>query len=297
MPRSAIARLAFIGFGEAARTFLGAWDDDRPLSLGAFDIKSERAETRTTIHKAYADHGVDGAETPAEALAGATAALSLVTADQALAAAEAGAPHLAPGAWWFDGNSCAPDTKRRAAAAVARHGGRYVDMAIMAPVNPLRLRVPVLLAGPDAAEGQKVLETLGFSPALAGAEVGQATAIKMIRSVMIKGIEALTAECFLAARRAGVEEAVLASLGRSDPQTDWPRRGAYNLERMMRHGARRAAEMREVAVTLADLGLPDGMTRACIDWQARIAAAGLEAGPEDLAARADAILGALFPDE
>jgi 3-hydroxyisobutyrate dehydrogenase-like beta-hydroxyacid dehydrogenase len=110
---------------------------------------------------------------------------------------------------------------------------------------------------------------------------------------MVKGFEALTAECLLAARRAGVEGDVLASLQASDPGWNWQDRAAYNLERMMVHGARRAAEMKEVALTLCDLGLPNGMARATVDWQARLAALGLDGGPDDLADRADRILGRL----
>jgi 3-hydroxyisobutyrate dehydrogenase-like beta-hydroxyacid dehydrogenase len=111
-------------------------------------------------------------------------------------------------------------------------------------------------------------------------EVGAASSIKMIRSVMVKGLEALSAECVLAAVAAGVEEEVLGSLMKSHPGTDWPARTAYNLERAMRHGARRAAEMEEVAKTLTDLGLPDDMARATVDWQRRIAETGL-AVPDD----------------
>ena len=115
-------------------------------------------------------------------------------------------------------------------------------------------------------------------PAVAGPRVGDASTIKMLRSVMVKGLEALTAECLLAARRAGVEGAVLASLQASDPGFDWTARSAYNLERMMVHGRRRAAEMREVAATLRELGLPDRMAAATADWQAELGALGLAGG-------------------
>ncbi|WP_220335017.1 DUF1932 domain-containing protein [Paracoccus thiocyanatus] len=172
-------------------------------------------------------------------------------------------------------------------------GGRYVDMAIMAPVHPRLHRTPILLAGPHAEAALAALTPLEMAPKIAGIRVGEASAIKMLRSVMIKGMEALTAECLLAARRAGVEEAVLASLQASDPGWDWTARGAYNLERMMVHGARRAAEMHEVAATLRELGLPDRMAAAAAAWQEEIAALYLPAGPDALADRADRILSRL----
>jgi 3-hydroxyisobutyrate dehydrogenase-like beta-hydroxyacid dehydrogenase len=291
-----IGRLALIGFGEAARAFAAEFGAARPASIGAFDRKTGDAATRAEMIAAYDAHGIAGATDPAGALAGAEAVLCLVTADQALAAAQAATPHLAPGTWWFDGNSCAPQTKRRAADLIAARGGRYVDMAIMAPVHPRGLGVPILVSGPDCERAVAVLRALGFSPEPAGERVGAASSVKMLRSVMIKGIEALSAECFLAARRAGVEAQVLASLAASDPALDWSARGAYNLERMMAHGARRAAEMREVVRTLEGFGLPAGMSAACVHWQDKIAALDLPAGNADLHSRADRILAALGLD-
>ena len=92
---------------------------------------------------------------------------------------------------------------------------------------------------------------------------------------------------------AGVDGEVLASLDASFPGFDWPARAAYMMERTTTHGIRRAAEMREVAKTVADLDLPDGMARAITGWQQLMGDLGLPPGPGDYAARADAILAAL----
>lgn len=285
--------LAFIGFGEAARAFIADFANPRPGSMRAYDRKTDMAETRDEMQAAFAARGVAGASDPAGALEGAQAVLCLVTADQALAAARAAAPYLPRGAWWFDGNSCAPQTKAQAAEVIGAAGGRYIDMAIMMPVHPAGIGVPVLLSGPGAEDAAGLLRSLGFAPQPVAESIGAASAIKMVRSVMIKGIEALSAECFLAARRAGVEGQVLASLAASDPALDWPARAAYNLERMMVHGTRRAAEMREVVRTLEGLDMPAGMSAASAQWQERIAALGLPAGEADLVTRADSILAAL----
>ncbi len=284
MPKT--AQIAFVGFGEAGQAFATGL---AASGAGAYDLRAQDA----TLQRAAAQIGVTLLADLAWALQPAHAVFCLVTADQALTAAKAAAPHLAANAVWLDGNSCAPNTKRQAAQVIEAAGGRYVDLAIMAPVHPRRHRTPCLLAGPHAAQVLAELADLGLDWRLAGAEVGDASSIKMLRSVMIKGFEALTAECLLAARRAGVEDAVLASLQTSDPGWDWRARGAYNLERMMVHGARRAAEMREVASTLRDLCLPDRMAAATSAWHDDIAALSLDAGAEDLAARADRILDAL----
>jgi 3-hydroxyisobutyrate dehydrogenase-like beta-hydroxyacid dehydrogenase len=285
--------IALIGFGEAARALVSGWGLGGSGRVSAFDIKVDEPADADEMLAAYRSAGVAGAMRPDEALAGAPVVFSLVTSDQTLQAATAAAPHLATGAIWLDCNSAAPDTKRAAAAAIEAVGGRYVDVAIMAPIKPRRHRTPMLLAGPAANDARKLMEALDMRPRVVGDRVGDASAIKMIRSVMIKGLEALTAECLLAARRAGVADAVLESLARSDPGFDWATRSAYCLERMMVHGTRRAAEMREAAATVRALGLPDRLTRATVDWQEQIAALGLPAGDDNLIDRADRILASL----
>jgi len=248
--------IGLIGFGEAGAAFAAAGDWGARAS--AFDVASERGSVMAAL-------GVSGPGTPAETLAGAPLVLSLVTADQALAAAAAYAPMLAPGALWCDGNSVAPETKRAAAAAVHAAGGRYIDLALLAPVGPAGIDIPLLLAGPAADDAVLALARLGFTNLrVVGSEIGRASAIKMIRSVMVKGIEALSDEMMAAAAAAGVTDEVLASLDASEVARPWPTRAAYNLERMATHGGRRAAEMEECARTLQSLGVEPVMTRGTV---------------------------------
>jgi 3-hydroxyisobutyrate dehydrogenase-like beta-hydroxyacid dehydrogenase len=274
--------IAFVGFGEAAQAF--ARPGDR-----AFDRKTSYPGSRAAKLADYAASGVKGCETARSALAGAAAVLSLVTADQALAAAQHDTASIEPGALWLDMNSVAPGTKRSAAAAIEAAGGRYADVAIMAPVHPARMAVPLLVAGPHAADAASALTAIGFSNiAIAGPKVGDASAIKMIRSVMIKGIEALTAECALAAHRAGVTEAVMASLDASWKVQDWRERADHHLDRMLVHGTRRAAEMEEAAGMLGELGIEPAMTRGTILLQRALGQLGAGV-PEGLMAKLAAI--------
>lgn len=287
-----INSVTMVGFGEAGRSLVEGWRSVRPsLGVRSYDIKASDPARRAEMLAAWKKALVTGCDEPAEALAGADIVFCLVTADQALAAAFAAAPHLARDALWLDGNSCSPGTKRRAAEVIEAAGGCYVDMAIMSPILPGRHLSPMLLAGAAAGEAAARLSSLGMQVSVAGPDVGDASSIKMLRSVMIKGLEALTAECLLAARRAGVEDAVLASLQRSDPGINWAERSSYNLERMRHHGVRRAAEMREVAATLRELGLPDRLAVATTEWQNQVGASG--AGGEGLAGQLDAILEAI----
>jgi 3-hydroxyisobutyrate dehydrogenase-like beta-hydroxyacid dehydrogenase len=286
------AGIGFIGFGEAAGAFLAGWAPTDPSVLSAFDVKTDDPAAAAGMWSRYRSAGIAGAARAGDALAGRTVVFSLVTADRALEAAEASAPGLARGALWLDCNSCSPETKRRAAELIEAAGARYVDVAVMAPVHPKRHRVPLLVAGPHAAAAIERLVALDMRPEPAGPAVGDASTVKMLRSVMVKGMEALTAECLLAAERAGVREAVLRSLRASNPGRDWEREGAYNLERMIVHGVRRAAEMREVAATLLDLGMPNRMAEATAVWQDAIGRLGLPGGTDDLGDRATRVLSA-----
>ena len=290
-------QIAFIGLGEAGSALISGWGTARSGQIRAYDIKLDDPATAPGIRDRAAALGIDCRDSLAGALEGAELVFSVVTADQAVAAARAAAPLLAPEAMFCDLNSCAPSSKHESARLIGAAGGRYLDVAVMAPVHPKRNMVPLLVSGPHAEAIAPVLEALPMAPRVVAGDVGRASSIKMIRSVMVKGMEALSAECFLAATRAGVADEVIASLSASHADSDWPTRAAYNLERMLRHGARRAAEMEEVARTLRDLGLPDDMAVATVDWQRRIAATGI-APPADgapLDATTAPILEALAP--
>jgi 3-hydroxyisobutyrate dehydrogenase-like beta-hydroxyacid dehydrogenase len=257
------SKLTFIGFGEAAMAFAAA-------GARGYDRKLDNPSLRTGKLADFAKHETHASDTVADALEGAGVVLSLVTADQALAAAQDDAGYLEPGALWLDMNSVAPDTKRAAARAIEPRG-RYVDVAVMAPVHPARLNVPLLVSGPHAERGAAALAEAGFSNIrIVDGGIGAASAIKMIRSVMVKGIEALSAECALAAEAAGVRREVITSLDASWPGADWENRFDYNLDRMMVHGLRRAAEMEEVVKTLESLGTGAIMTRGTVERQRAI---------------------------
>lgn len=276
-----MVQIALIGFGEAGRSFAaaGQWTP----SAWVFDIKFAGPE-RSVIEKACNDAGTIACNSTAEALSKANVILSLVTADQALVAARQSAAVIAGDALYFDMNSVAPATKQAAASIIEAAGAHYVDAAIMAPVDPAGLDVPVLLSGPAAQNAAQHLTAMGFeNVSTVGSEVGRAAAIKMIRSVMVKGIEALTAEMILAANAAGVVDEVLRSLG-----SDWLARADYNLDRMFLHGTRRAAEMDEVVKTLAALGIDPAMTIATAARQRSVGGLGV-APPDGLAAKIEAI--------
>ncbi|OAN73322.1 hypothetical protein A8B78_18540 [Jannaschia sp. EhC01] len=283
-----LKQIAFIGMGEAGSALVQGWGAARAGQIRAYDIKSDDPATAAEIETRCAELGIHNCASAADAVAETDMVICTVTADQAGIAAQTGAKAISAGTYWLDLNSCAPSSKRTSAEVIEAAGGRYVDVAVMAPVHPKLNLVPCLIAGPH--DVTDMLRDLPMNVRRVEGPVGAASAIKMIRSIMVKGLEALTAECTLAAVAAGVEDEVFGSLLKSHPGTDWPRAAAYNFERAIQHGERRAAEMTEVAKTLADLGLPADVSEATIQWQQRLARAGVpaphappEEGPLDVA--------------
>jgi 3-hydroxyisobutyrate dehydrogenase-like beta-hydroxyacid dehydrogenase len=268
-------RVSFIGFGEAGQVIASGLRETGIERITAWDILF--ADDAGARLKAAGDKiGVRLASSAADAVRETDLVISAVTAASSLEAARSVAPHLKATPWYLDINSVSPGRKQETAKLLDGKA-RYVDVAVIAPIHPARHQTPLLIAGPHARAIAPLLGELEMKLSVVPGETGQAAAIKMIRSVMIKGIEALTLECFLAASRAGLLEEVTASLKNNYPSLDWVKIADYNIERMASHGERRAAEMEESAVTLRELGLDPLMVQATVTRQREMGALGKNA--------------------
>jgi 3-hydroxyisobutyrate dehydrogenase-like beta-hydroxyacid dehydrogenase len=265
-------RVALIGYGEVGRILGCALRVHGLASLSTFDRLFDDPARRDAIRQRARDDGVEPSTTAAMAVADADLVICAVTADQTSAAARSAAAGLHPGAFYVDVNSASPQTKCDCAALIEAAGGRYVEMAVMTSVPPYGIRVPMLSGGPHAAAAAPLLTALGFRVEPASDRLGVASAIKMCRSVIVKGMEAIVIESFLSARHYGVERQVLASLAETFPGLDWEKCGDYFFQRVVAHGRRRAEEMREAAATVREAGLEPLMASAIADRQAWVAA-------------------------
>ena len=286
-------RLCFIGFGEAGQAIASGLREAGVERIAAWDILFPKDEG-ARLKQAGEKMGARLASSAADAVANSDIIVSAVTAASSLQAAQSVAPHIAGNPYYLDINSVSPGRKQ-ATARLLEGTARYVDVAILAPIHPRRHQTPLLLAGPHAQAVMPLLvDELEMRGTIAAGEVGGAAALKMIRSVMIKGIEALTAECFLAAQRAGITQKVAASLHNNYPALDWDKVISYNLERMASHGIRRADEMEQVAVTLAELGIEPLMASATVARQRQMGELGRQDSVRDAKAQGrDAMLDAV----
>ena len=277
-----IHSIGLAGYGEVGKIF-GAGLRPRAgvAAIAAWDLKFAQEATRAaeTAHARAAGIAV---QSSMQALcATCDMVISAVTASNTLSVAQEAASFLRPGTVFLDLNSASPATRQRAAAAIDAAGGRYVEAGVMTSVPPHGIKVPMLLGGSAAAELAAQLAQWGMDATVVSERIGVASATKMCRSVMIKGLEALVIESYATARAYGVEDHVLPTLAETFPGIDWQRQGAYFFSRVVQHGKRRAEEMREAANTVREAGFAPFMAAAVADkqqWVADQAAARLFEG-------------------
>lgn len=282
-------RIGLLGFGEVGQIVAADLAARGAAGIAAWDILFP--DPQSVPARALATIRLRAATGAGDAVDGADLVISAVTAGQCLTAAESAAPALQRGAVYLDLNSVSPSTRVEVSAAIEARGARYVEAAVMSPIGPKRLASPMLLGGPHAGEVLPSLHALGLTGASAFAPViGRASAAKMCRSVVVKGVEALLGEAMLAARHYRVDATVLDSLGDLFPGLDWRRLGRYMISRSLQHGRRRSEEMREVARTVADAGIGSWMASATAERQEWAAAHAAALAHDELAPLLDAIL-------
>jgi 3-hydroxyisobutyrate dehydrogenase-like beta-hydroxyacid dehydrogenase len=295
--------VGLIGYGEVGR-ILAEDLRQQDVKITAYDIKLRSDQSGRALRDHAKQHGVALSASHADLAAQSDFIVSAVTASQAVPVAKACAETVKQGAWYLDFNSASPGAKQRAAVLIDNAGGRYVEGAVMTSLPPYRIKVPLLLGGSGAAALAPLLLELGFAAKVASDKLGVASAVKMCRSVMIKGLEAMVIESFTTARAYGVEDAVLASLKETFPGIDWEKQGAYFFQRVIEHGRRRSEEVREVAETVREIGLDPWSSQGTAErqaWVADLADEGLfgERGKKEFArsanwrTEADRILGAI----
>ena len=266
-----LRQIGVLGYGEVGKTFakglLPAVD-----GVAAWDLKFDQPAAVRDHERAHATlAGIRAAASMRDACGAADLVMSAVTASNTLAVAREAAAHIRPGSYFLDLNSASPGTKQQAAALIDAAGGHYVEAGVMTSVPPYGIRVPMLLGGNHAGALAERLVAWGMDAKAVSDQLGVASAIKMCRSVMIKGLEALVIESYATARAYGVEHYVIPTLQETFPGIDWQQTGAYFFSRVVQHGQRRAEEMREAANTVDEAGFEPFMARATADKQQWVA--------------------------
>ena len=254
--------IAFIGYGEVGQLFAGQLATKPGVRVTVYDILLDDPSRGPALRQRASEDRVHAAADTAEACATAEIVISAVTADSAVTAARQVAPHLKSQQTYIDLNSVSPATKREVADLVRSRGAEFIEFAVMAPVSGVGIEVPILSGGRNAETVSARLNELGMKITPISPEIGTASATKLRRSIVIKGMEALMVDFTLASEKAGVTPAVLASLKASYPGMDWENVAKVMVSRVKQHGIRRAAEMREASRMIAELGLDGSLADA-----------------------------------
>jgi 3-hydroxyisobutyrate dehydrogenase-like beta-hydroxyacid dehydrogenase len=256
-----LRRIGIIGFGEVGRVFAAGL---MPQVQAVYVWDTNPAQL---LHAKVM--GVIASTSSEQLCAEVDLVIAAVTASNTFAVAQSA--KLRTGQVYLDLNSASPGTKKRCSAVVQSQGAHYVEAGVMTSVPPYGIKVPMLLGGKYAATLALELTSFGMDAKAISSDLGVASAIKMSRSIMIKGLEALVIESFTNARKYGVEKEVIATLEETFPAIDWHRQAAYFYSRVVQHGKRRAEEMREAAHTVSETGIDPIMTSAIASKQQVIA--------------------------
>jgi 3-hydroxyisobutyrate dehydrogenase-like beta-hydroxyacid dehydrogenase len=264
-------RIGMVGYGEVGKVFTAGMLP-QVARVSVWDINFDLPERQAGEHAHAARAGIQACLSMRALCEQADLLISAVTASNTLAVAQAAAEHIRPGSIFLDLNSASPGTKQQAAELIDAAGAHYVEAGVMTSVPPYGIRVPMLLGGDRAEALAQTLCGMGMNARAVSADIGVASAIKMCRSVMIKGLEALVIESYTTARHYGVEKHMLPTLTETFPSIDWEKQGAYFFSRVAQHGKRRAEEMREAANTVREAGFEPWMASAIAekhDWVAQ----------------------------
>ncbi len=208
---------AIIGGGEVGRTYAAGLVASEPHAPGVVvAVCAPRPSDALTAlvdgHDTAALHRVAG-----EWLGGVERVWLAVTGEVAGAVLDELLPWLAPGTVVVDLSTASPEDKRAAEARAAAAGARYVDAVILGAVATTGARTPLLAAGPHAAEAMAPFERLGAPVRhLPDAAAGDAAALKLLRTILTKGLEALAVECLVAAERQGMRAELYDAMGDID---------------------------------------------------------------------------------
>lgn len=249
--------ITFIGYGEAAHHISTGLRTTGHLRIGAFDAKVSPA-----LEQRAADNQVTLFDSLESACQGARFVVCLTSASSALSIAKTVLPLLVAGQTYVDMNSAAPTVKQAIDQLPRAAGVDFCDSAVMGTVPGNNHKVPMLLSGSGAAAFAAAFSPLGMRLTVLDADAGAASAIKMLKSVVMKGLPQLLLEAFQAGERFGVLDTLVASLGDSLNGKTVEQLANTFTARTLIHAKRRSAEMDDVVTTLEASGVDASMSRA-----------------------------------
>jgi 3-hydroxyisobutyrate dehydrogenase-like beta-hydroxyacid dehydrogenase len=257
-----MATFAFIGFGELGTSLAEALGRSEGNALRAFTRPREDPAAAAALAERLRRAAVEQCASLAEAVGGAGVILSVVPSGASRGVAEECAPLLQSGSYYVDLSAAPVEDKQAAAALVTEARSLYVDAAVLGTVATSGFAVPILASGPGASGWQALVEHDGLLVEVLDAPAGHATLLKLLRSVYMKGREALIVEMLLAARRYGLHEAVAESIKGPGETVSFSALAERVLCALAVHAPRRAEELLASSEVVRAVGVEPVAARA-----------------------------------
>ncbi|MEW5913486.1 MAG: NAD(P)-binding domain-containing protein [Thermodesulfobacteriota bacterium] len=267
MEQAKDTRLGFIGFGELAQGLAKGLKGEGLAHIKAFD-KAMTADSPASraMRQAAQERGVEVAGSLQELIEGSDLIFSTVTPAAAFAVAQAAAGLLQRGQLYADLNSCTPSLKRRSQAEITASGADYVDVGVVGGISIQGHKIPCLLCGEAAPKLKEIMSPYGMNMELVQAPVGTAALIKMLRSVVLKGIEALMLEMFMAAQEYGLEDTMMQSIASTFNRGDFEKYSDMLMSTHGLHAARRCDETEMILETVKEVGVRPYVTEGIYNF-------------------------------
>lgn len=255
--------ITFLGFGEAAFAIAsGLLRESKNINITAYDVNLSHPIHGKIMRERAESCGVVLQQELPQAISGSDYIFSMVVSAAAEAVAQNASPFLSAEHVYVDFNSTSPDIKQKVARIVTSRGAKFVESAIMAAVPPLGHKVPMLICGEAGKDFCDKMSRFSMQAKFVSEEIGKASAIKMCRSIIVKGLEALLLESLVSSNEYGITEDVFDSLQESFPYADFRKLANHLIPRTAIHAQRRSYEMKEAAAMVEEVGLEPFMCNA-----------------------------------
>lgn len=265
MPQGKQIKLGLIGFGEVGSTLGRGFRDEGLIEIAAYDKYAFDGPFSELIQSRAEKANVPLVRSPQELVAQSELIIGVTPGSASVESAQAFAPHLTAAHLFVDFASTTPKVKQTVGAVLKESGVQIADASIMGTPHTDGHRLPILASGPAAQAFLDVMNPWGLKIEYVAGELGAASGIKIMRSVIAKGLEALLVECMLGARRYGIDQAVLASFDKFMATRSFTSMANFLITTGSIHAERRSHEAEMSADALIEAGVDPIMTRATVE--------------------------------
>ncbi|VVM32955.1 DUF1932 domain-containing protein [Terribacillus sp. AE2B 122] len=205
-------KLGFVGFGEAAYEMALGLHSEGIDKFYAFDALLDEPSLSERIRERASEANVELVGSANEVLDLCTIVIAAVPANKTLEVARSLTDSFEENLVYVDVSAATPEVKKQVASVVEGKGSLFVDAAMLGPLPVYKHKVPISASGSGTDLFIENLANYGMQITKISDNPGDASALKLIRSIYMKGVVGLMVEFLEAAKTYGVEEPAIRSI-------------------------------------------------------------------------------------